>query len=85
MIRNTQKQIVDVLKDHPFLPETEIFRKAFGYNRSTSRVSNKKYAELLRRALRAGKIKRTEANPTKSRSKYFYYVPRLINKVEVVS
>jgi len=56
--RNSQEEIVDYLKTTSFMSENEIQRGVWGYYRGGSRESNKKYAEILRRALYSGKIKR---------------------------
>lgn len=54
MARNTQQDIVDFLKKNPgYYSETELFKQCFGYDRNNKRYScesNKKYADLLRRA-----------------------------------
>jgi hypothetical protein len=56
--RNSVKQIVDYLKQNPNQTETEIQENVFDYFRNETIESNKKYAEILRRALYSGKIKR---------------------------
>ena len=58
--RNSVKQIVDYLKQNPNQTETEIQENVFDYYRNHPRTleSNKKYAEILRRALQSKKIKR---------------------------
>lgn len=71
---NTQQDLVDQLTKTPFLSETELMKAAFGYDRNNTWHSNKKYADLLRRAMKAGKIDRTTANKKGSRARYFYYV-----------
>ena len=48
---NSIKQILEVLAEESFLTENEIFIRAFGYDRSCSNYSNKKYADMLRRGL----------------------------------
>ena len=48
---NSIKQILQTLSDFEFLTENEIFRLTFGYDRSSSNESNKKYADMLRRGL----------------------------------
>jgi len=70
---NSVKDIVHHLKHvQNFLTETEIQKEVFGYDRSTSIVSNKKYADMLRRGLRKGLFKRLEGKFGKSR--FVYYV-----------
>jgi hypothetical protein len=56
--RNSQEDIVDYLKYKKFSTEGEIQKDVWGYIRGESREANKKYADILRRALRSGKIKR---------------------------
>jgi hypothetical protein len=48
---NSIKQILQVLNDYEFLTENEIFIEAFGYDRNFHTMSNKKYADMLRRGL----------------------------------
>ncbi len=48
---NSIKQILQTLSDFEFLTENEIFRLAFGYDRSDSNEANQKYANMLRRGL----------------------------------
>ena len=72
---NSVKTIIELLKLDPFLSENEIMDKAFGYNRCVNWESNKKYADMLRRALDKGKVARVEASVAGSKSKYFYYIP----------
>ena len=75
--RNSVQSIVDVLDNHLLLPESEIHRRAFGYDRSTSYGSNKKYADMLRRGLRKGLYKRVNlgkgASSKYPQSEYFYF------------
>ena len=49
--RNSQQEIVDYLKTTKFMSEGEIQEDVWGYKRGETRESNKKYAEILRRAL----------------------------------
>jgi hypothetical protein len=58
--RNSQEEIVDYLKTTRFMSESEIQEDVWGYKRGETRESNKKYAEILRRALYSGKIKRVK-------------------------
>jgi len=55
--RNSQQEIVDYLKTTKFMSESEIQEDVWNYKRG-GWESNKKYADILRRALRSGKIKR---------------------------
>ena len=56
--RNSQQDIVDYLKTTRFMTESEIQEDVWGYKRGESSEANKKYADILRRALYSGKIKR---------------------------
>lgn len=56
--RNTQQEIIDWLERNPCKTEREIQIGCFDYDRRTSGEANKKYADLLRRTLRTGKIDR---------------------------
>jgi len=56
--RNSQQEIVDYLKTTKFMSENEIQEDVWGYKRGESSEANKKYADILRRALYSGKIKR---------------------------
>ena len=69
---NSVQQMVEVLKIHGHLTENEITKTAFGYDRNTSFGSNKKYADMLRRGLAKGIIKRRPIY--NSRSKFIYYI-----------
>lgn len=71
---NTQQDLVDQLTKTPFLSETELMKAAFGYDRNNSWRSNKKYADLLRRALESGKVDRVAASKKGSKARYFYFV-----------
>jgi len=73
--QNSVKQMVDVLKEYGPLSENDINKAAFGYDRNTSFESNKKYADMLRRGMKKGIIKRIEAD-TNSRSQFLYYAVR---------
>lgn len=71
---NTYRALIKVLNDKPFLSENELMIEAFGYNRNTSCHSNKKYADMLRRTLQRGEIRRVEAKVEGCKAKYFYYL-----------
>ena len=74
------KEIIDFLVVNPFQTETEIQEQVFNYCRSTSYRSNKKYAEMLRRGMAKGLIKRIYwKRKSDSRPLYRYYVPRNVN------
>ena len=73
---NSVNEMIDVLRKKPFLTENELTWAAFDYDRNCNGGSNKKYADMLRRGLTKGLIKRTEAHPRHKHgnTKYFYYV-----------
>ena len=71
--QNSIETILRFLKANPFRSENEIMESCFGYNRNCSWESNKKYAEMLRRGMRNGKIGRTKANVKDNKATYFYY------------
>ena len=83
---NSVHEMVDVLKRIGPMTENEIHQTAFGYDRNTSSSSNKKYADMLRRGMRKGLIRRVEmahngvnltrinTRPTKAR--FIYYATR---------
>ena len=58
--RNSVNEMVDVLSTYGELTENEIFKYAFGYVRSLHWQSNKKFADMLRRAFYKGDIDRRE-------------------------
>jgi len=84
---NSVHQMVEVLKRIGPMTENEIHQTAFGYDRNNSFGSNKKYADMLRRGMRKGLIRRVEmahdgvnltrinTKPTRSRS--IYYATRI--------
>jgi hypothetical protein len=76
---NSVKQMVKVLKEIGPMTENEINKAAFGYDRNHHGTimgeSNKKYADMLRRGMRKGLIKRIDADPS-SRSQFLYYATR---------
>jgi len=76
---NSVNQMVDVLKRIGPMPENEIFKSAFNYDRNYHGTvlgeSNKKYADMLRRGMRKGIIARVEAD-TNSRAKFLYFATR---------
>jgi len=73
---NTQQDIVDFLTANPgFYSETELFKRCFGFDRNNHAPmeSNKKYAELLRRAWAKGLV--TRKLKAGSTSRYLWYLP----------
>ena len=72
--RNSVKQIVNYLKQNNFQTETEIQENVFDYFRNAygQLESNKKYADLLRRAVSKGLVHRVKQR--KGRSQYVYFV-----------
>jgi hypothetical protein len=70
------KEIVNFLIENPFRTESEIQEQVFGYYRNSSFFSNKKYADMLRRGLNKGLIKRIIwKRKSEGRAFYRYYVP----------
>lgn len=74
-MRNSITQIVGYLKANPLRTESDIQKDVFNYDRKTTWRSNKKYADMLRRGLRKGIIKRFEMKLSGTRERYYYYVP----------
>ena len=70
--RNSVKQIVEYLKQDNFQTESEIQENVFAYFRNETIESNKKYADLLRRAVSRGLVHRVKHK--KGRSQYVYFV-----------
>lgn len=68
--QNKQQDIIDALEDNGPMSENEIFEAAFNYYRNSSRESNKKYADLLRRTLDSGKITRERVTGKPYRYEY---------------
>ena len=73
---NTQQDIVDFLTANPgYYTENELHRRCFGYDRNNTNESNKKYADLLRRAYAKGLV--TRRFQSGSTSRYLWYLPTL--------
>lgn len=74
---NSINEVVNYLKTRPFKSENEICINLWDYDRNDSIGSNKKYAELIRRGLKSGKICRVKKVKKYGYGnvKYFYYVP----------
>lgn len=68
-----QEEIVDFLKSYPGRTENDIMYQLYDFERGFSLESNKKYADCLRRALRAGKISRAKARFQDDRSRFIYF------------
>ena len=80
---NSVRQMIACLKVNGAMPETQLLEDTFGYIRSTMghSISNKKYADMLRRGLKKGIIKRQEIDSEFAKSlghngntKFLYYV-----------
>jgi hypothetical protein len=78
---NSVQQMVACLSVNGAMPETLLLENTFGYIRSCMISSNKKYADMLRRGLKKGIIKRQEIGPNFAKSlgynantKFLYYV-----------
>ena len=86
MARNSVKTMVKVLQEVGPMTENEITKTAFGYDRNRSYGSNKKYADMLRRGMRKGLIRRVEMahngvnltriNTKPTRARFIYYATR---------
>lgn len=75
--RNSVHDLVDTLKSHPLISENYLMWITYGYKRGVSIGENKKYADLLRRALNKGLIERVEVKRDgDNRTRFYYYVPR---------
>tara|TARA_R110002020_G_scaffold320599_2_gene536529 strand:- start:292 stop:516 length:225 start_codon:yes stop_codon:yes gene_type:complete len=72
MENNSVQQIIQYLEDTNFRTEPQIQEDVFGFYRNETIASNKKYAEMLRRALDKGLIHRAKVNYQGCR--YVYYV-----------
>ena len=70
--RNSVNQIVSYLKQNNFQTESEIQENVFNYFRNETWESNKKYADLLRRAVSRGLVHRVKHK--KGRSQFVYFV-----------
>ena len=76
---NSVKTMVQVLKEEGPMTEREIQMTCFGYDRNRTWKSNKKYADMLRRGLKKGIIKRCEIKDIDKPNyhgniKFLYYV-----------
>ena len=74
MPNNSVLELVDTLKKFPFLTENQLMEKTYGYRRGHIGFSNKKYADLIRRALYKGLISRVEVKLKTDKSRWRYYV-----------
>ena len=70
--RNSVKQVVKYLKKNNFQTESEIQENVWGYYRNETWLSNKKFADLLRRGLAKGLYYRVKHK--KNRSQFVYFV-----------
>jgi hypothetical protein len=73
---NSVNDLVNTLMEKPILSENKLIQKTFGWKRGRDRGSNKKYADLVRRALNKGLINRIELNIKNQRTIYYYYLKR---------
>lgn len=75
-MNNSIQSIYDFLDKNPFSTERDINEYVWNHFRGNpTSGSNKKYAEMLRRGLRKGTIKRKIILFQDELSKYFYYLP----------
>ena len=72
--QNSVQDIVTYVSKNPGKSENEIMQGSFGFDRNNDSTSNKKFADLLRRALSKGLIVRTKKIDT-GNTKYFYSLP----------
>jgi len=70
--RNSVNQVVEYLKKNNFQTESEIQENVWGYYRNETWLSNKKFADLLRRGLAKGLYYRVKHR--KGRSQYVYFI-----------
>ena len=79
---NSVRQMVACLKVNGAMSETQLLEDTFGYIRSTMghSISNKKYADMLRRGVKKGIIKRQKVDSDFAKSlgyngntKFLYY------------
>lgn len=75
-MRNSVYDLVETLKDTPFLTENVLNELTFNYTRKNNFYSNKKYADLLRRAVKKGLILRVEAKSKYDKARFRYYLPQ---------
>jgi hypothetical protein len=68
---NSIKQIIAYLNKNPFRTERQIQEDVFGFYRAENRESNKKYADMLRRGIYNGTIRKLEV--TNKRFKFIYF------------
>jgi len=69
--RNSVNQVVEYLKKNNFQTESEIQENVWNYFRNETWLSNKKFADLLRRGLNKGLYYRVAHSKNKSRFVYF--------------
>ena len=74
MQNNSVLDLVETLKRKPFLTENQLMEITYGYKRGRSFGSNKKYAQLLRRALENGLLSRIEVKSKADKARFRYYV-----------
>ena len=77
---NSVRQMVACLKVNGAMPETQLLEDTFGYIRSCTIYSNKKYADMLRRGVKKGIITRQKVDSEFAKSlgyngntKFLYY------------
>ena len=81
--RNSVKQIVEFLNLTVCATEGQIQRMVFGYDRSSTYDSNKKYADMLRRGLDKGLYRRFAMDVPGMGSKVFYYTGDMMEMVKL--
>jgi hypothetical protein len=72
--QNSVEDLVYTLTKKPLLTENKLIQKSFGFKRGRDLGSNKKYADLVRRALSKGLIIIIEFKIKDIKSRYYYFV-----------
>ena len=84
MKRSSVNQIVEFLDLTLLASEGQIQRKVFGYNRTHSCYSNKKYAEMLRRGIDKGLYNKLEMKIPGIKSRIFYFRGSILEMEDLI-
>ena len=84
MRRLKQQDILDYLRHNPGSTEGQIQVGAWGYMRNTSYESNARYAKILRRCLRAKRIKRIKVKDREEFNRYVFRYCLAYQKFDVI-
>lgn len=76
---NSIKDAIAFLEENPFCSESTICQQVWGFYRGSSRESNKKYAEMIRRGVKRGDLIRVQVRENYRKCKpgnttYYYAV-----------